>query len=213
LKEVFILFKKELKLEFRNRQNIASVFLYILSTVFICFLSIKKIFDTPVWNALLWIILLFVSVNTVAKSFIHESKEKMIYYYSVCSPVSFLVSKLKYNMVFMFLISVFTFFIYSLLLGNIVQDYLLFFTSLILGISGFTAILTLMSAIASKTENGFAIVSVLSIPVIVPILVTAIKLSKNAIDGLALNYIISLAAIDIISIALSLILFPYLWKE
>jgi heme exporter protein B len=61
------------------------------------------------------------------------------------------------------------------------------------------------------------LMAILSFPVIIPLLVVLIKLSKNAMDGLdrSVSYdeIGVLIAINIIVITTSLLLFPYLWKD
>src|SRR5438874_2648520 len=96
MKEIFILLKKDLLLELRQQHTFFGVLLYITSTIFVLYLSI----DEPaadVWNGLFWVIQLFVCVNTVAKSFIQESKGRMLYFYSIASPVQFIIGKLLYN--------------------------------------------------------------------------------------------------------------------
>ena len=59
--------------------------------------------------------------------------------------------------------------------------------------------------------------AILGFPVIIPILVTLIKLSANALglitDTAYTEDIFILLAIDAILVALSFILFPFLWKD
>jgi len=59
--------------------------------------------------------------------------------------------------------------------------------------------------------------SILSFPVIIPLLMVLIKLSKNAMDGLdrsvSYNEIGVLAAINVVVITVSVLLFPYLWRD
>jgi heme exporter protein B len=59
--------------------------------------------------------------------------------------------------------------------------------------------------------------AILSFPVIIPLLILLIKLSKNAMDGLdrasSYNEIAVLLAINLIVITVSLLLFPYLWRD
>ena len=77
--------------------------------------------------------------------------------------------------------------------------------------------LTMVSAIAARTGQSAALMPILSFPVLLPILMTTIRLSKNSIDGLAWSVsqplIITLAALNIIVATMGFILFPYLWKE
>jgi heme exporter protein B len=59
--------------------------------------------------------------------------------------------------------------------------------------------------------------AILSFPVILPIMLMVIKLSKNAMDGLersvSTDEILILVAINAIVFAVSYLLFPYLWRS
>ena len=106
--------------------------------------------------------------------------------------------------------------VYSIFVGNLIQDYPLFLLTLLLGSFGFSSLLTMVSAIASKSNNNFTLMAILSFPIMMPLLMVLIKLSKNAIDGLEhwdLNYLLVLVFINVIIIALSFVLFRYLWRE
>jgi heme exporter protein B len=59
--------------------------------------------------------------------------------------------------------------------------------------------------------------SILSFPVILGILLTAIKVTKNCIDGLdpsvSLDELLMLSAINLLVSAVSYLLFPYIWRS
>jgi heme exporter protein B len=59
--------------------------------------------------------------------------------------------------------------------------------------------------------------AILSFPIMVPLLMLLIKFSKNAIDGLdravSYNELIAIVMLNVITIAVSLLLFPYIWRE
>ena len=217
LQQVKTLFLKEFTLEWRNRYALNGMLLYVISTVFVCYLSFRNVVSVPVWNALFWIIMLFASLNAVGRSFIQERKGRLLYYYSIASPQAFLLSKMAYNSLLMLVITFLAYAIYAWWIGDLVQDHLMFMVALVLGSTGFALILTLMSAIASKTENNMSLMAILSFPVQLPFLITLIKLSKNAVDGLdpSVSYglIAVLALIIVIVLTLSYILFPYLWRD
>lgn len=217
LKQVISLVSRELTLELRQKYVLNGILLYVISTIFISYLSFRKIIDPPTWNALFWIIMLFASVNAVSKSFIQESRGRLLYLYTLASPQAVILSKMIYNMLLMIIISLICFGFYVMFIGNLVQDIPLFMLALLLGSIGFAALLTMVSAIASKANNNFTLMAILSFPIMVPLLITLIKLSKNAVDGLALSVsyysILALAAINVIIIILSYLLFPYLWRD
>jgi heme exporter protein B len=216
LPQITHLIKKELKLEMRSKYALGGILLYVVSTVFISYLSFKRIIVPATWNALFWIILLFAAINAVAKSFISESKGRQLYLYTLASPQAVILSKIIYNFVLLIVLSILCMSVYSLFVGNLVQDYALFFITLTLGSFGLSSVLTMVSAIASKSSNNFTLMAILSFPIIIPLLMVLIKISKNAIDGLEqwdINYLTILTLLDGIIVALSYILFRYLWRE
>ncbi len=200
----------------RNKYALGGILLYVVSTVFVCYLSFKKIINPQTWNALFWIILLFASINGVAKSFISETRGRLIYLYTLASPQAVIFSKIIYNSALLVVLSVICLAVYSLFVGDIIQDKSLFLIVLFLGSFGFSSLLTMVSAIASKSNNNFTLMAILSFPILMPLLIVLIKISKNAIDGLDkwdTNGLMILVFINVIVIALSYLLFRYLWRD
>ncbi|WP_109832875.1 heme exporter protein CcmB [Reichenbachiella versicolor] len=219
-KEVKTLLGKEVILEWRHKYAINGVLLYTISTIFICYLTFnvqRGGLNPFAWNALFWIIMLFSAVSAISKSFIQESSSRQLYYFNLVKPISIIISKIIYNTIFLVLLSLIAYSIFSLILDNPVQDQLIFLTSVLLGTIGFSISLTLMSGIASKTQNNGMLMAILSFPVVIPLVMMIIKITKNAIDGLdrgeSIDEILTLFAIDIIIGALALMLFPYLWRS
>ena len=216
-KEITFLVKKEVALEIRQKYAFGGLLLYVISTVFICYLSFKRVVDPPTYVALFWIILLFAAVNAVAKSFLSESRGLQLYFYSLASAEAIIISKIIYNLMLMLFLSLITIFFYTLFLGSIIQDVPMFILSIILGSFGFSSVLSMVSAIASKANHNVTLMAILSFPILIPLLMTVVRFSKNAVDGLdrSVNYqyIVTLLALNIIVIALAVILFPYLWRN
>ena len=219
LTEMISLFKKEVLLEWRRKYAFNGILLYLTSTIFVCYFSFKLQHQSlnPIsWNALFWIILLFTAVNTIAKSFIQESEGRQIYYYQLATPEAIIFSKICYNSVLMLLMGLLALLVYSIVLGNPVQNLGLFIANLSLGSLCFASNLTMVSAIAAKSGNNATLMAVLIFPVILPVLLLLIKVSKNAIDDLALSSsydeLSVIAALNLIVLTVSYILFPYLWR-
>lgn len=160
--------------------------------------------------------MLFTAVNAIAKSFMQEGRGRLLYYYTLVSPQSVILSKIIFNALLMFVLSVVGLSIYSLILGNPVEKMALFTANVILGGLGFSATFTMISAIAAKAANGGTLMAILGFPVILPMLVMLIKISKHAMDGLPLensyDELITLGAINMIVVTISYLLFPYLWR-
>lgn len=214
------LFKKELILEWRNKYALNGILLYLSSTIFIIYLSIQLKageISNPTWNALFWIIILFTAVNAVAKSFIQESEGRQLYLYQIAKPSSIIISKLIYNSLLMLLLVALGFILYSIVLNNPVENLPEFITLLVLSAISFSSSFTLLSGIAAKAGKNAILMSILSFPVVLPILLLIIKLSLSFIEGGTFedsqNELLTLFAVDAILVASSLILFPFLWKS
>ena len=217
MKNIFILLKKDILLELRQQHTLYGVLLYIASTIFVLFLSI----DEPtanVWNGLFWVIQLFVCVNAVAKSFLQESKGRMLYFYSVTSPVDFIVSKLLYNILLMILMSAISLFLFFMFFNNPVNNTIQFSSIVLLGGASISIVFTLMSAIAAKAQQNAALIAILGFPIILPQLLLLMRLSKTAFaevfrEGAVLQLMGLIAGLDVLVIIMAVILFPYLWKD
>ena len=211
------LIRKEISLEWKTKYSFNGLLLYVISTVFVCFLSFRQVIDPPTWNALFWIIMLFASVNAIAKSFMTESRGRLLYYYTLTSASAVIISKMIYNILLLLLLSVINLIFYSIFLGNLIQDLPMFIIGMLLGCMGFAGIMTLISAIASKAGGNSTLMAILAFPVLIPLLITIIRFTKNAMDGLdwSVNYkfLIILIALNLLTMALSYMLFPYLWRE
>jgi heme exporter protein B len=210
------LLKKDLTTEWRMRFAVNGILLHVVSSVFLVFLSVK-VLNAPTWNALFWLILLFSSISAVAKGFIGESRGRTLYYYTIASPQHIIISKIIFNTLFMVLIASICWIVYTLLLGNMAQNQVYYFLIMMLGCIGFSTTFTLLSSIAAKSGNGHLLMPVLSFPIIIPLLLVLIKASKKAMDGIDTSLILPdlgiILALNFIVVALSYVLFPYLWKD
>jgi heme exporter protein B len=220
VKQIVALFRKDLLLEWRQKHAINGIFLYLASTVMVCYLSFNLKMErlNPItWNALFWIILLFVAVNAVAKSFMQESRGRFLYYYQIARPEAIILSKILYNAFLMVVLAALGLVFYGVVMGLPVQDPGLFAVVVVLAALGFSSALTLVSGIASKAGNNPTLVAILGFPVIIPLLLMVIKISKNALDGLDRSVsspeLLILLAINLIIGTVSYLLFPYLWRS
>jgi heme exporter protein B len=214
--QVRALLYKEIVLEWRSRYALNGILLYVVSTIFVCYLSFRGV-QAITWNALFWIIMLFASINAVTKSFVQESRGRQLYFYTIASVQAIILTKIIYNVFLLLLLAVLALFFYGIVFTNPVGDPALYLLAVVLGSISFASVFTLISSIASKTNNSSALMAILSFPVIIPLLILLIKLSKNAMDGLdrasSYNEIGVLLAINLIVITVSLLLFPYLWRD
>ena len=214
------LLKKELLLEWRMRTALQGMLLYVASTIFVCYLSFRLktgSMGVPTWNALFWIILLFVATTAISKSFHQESTNRQFYYYFLCKPEEIIFSKIIYNALVVSFLGLLCLAFYLLVLGNPIADLGLFIFNLVIGAVGFSSTLTLVSGITQKAGNSTTLMAILGFPIILPLLLMLIKVSRNAIDGLpwsdSQDELLVLGALNLVVLACSYILFPYLWRS
>ena len=217
IKRIYALLKKDILLEFRQKHTFYGILLYIASTIFVLYLSIDNP-DANVWNGLFWVIQLFICVNAVAKSFLQESRGRMLYFYSIASPVEFIIAKMFYNLLLMIIMSLLSLLLFIIFLNNPVDNGLWFTGIVILGGASISIVFTLMSAIAAKAQQNAALIAILGFPVILPQLLMLMRLSKAAFaevfrQGAVLQLAGLIAGLDVLVIAMAVILFPYLWKD
>lgn len=215
-KHFIVLLKKDLLLEIRQQYTIYGIVLYVLSTVFVLYMAMGQP-EEMVWNGLFWVIQLFISINAVAKSFLAEPRGRMIYYYTIVSPQIFILSKLLLNVILMLLMSLISLLLFIILLGNPLTNSLIFIGITLLGSFSISLVFTFLAAIAAKAQQQTALMAILGFPLLIPQLLILMKISNIAfasiIQGGLLELILMLCGFDILVIVLSLILFPFLWKD
>lgn len=217
MSKIITLLKKDFLLELRQQHTFFGILLYVASTIFVLYLATGRP-ESDVYNALFWMIQLFVCVNAVAKSFMQEGSGRMLYFYSITSPVEFIIAKLIYSIVIMLLMVLLSLFLFMVLLGNPVMYPYRFIGITCLGGLSLSLVFTLMSAIAAKAHQNAAIMAILGFPLIIPQLLLLIRLSKSALgevfrEGAVLQISLLLVGLDILVIVLAIVLFPFLWKD
>jgi len=215
INHIFTLFKKDILLEIRQQYSFYGILLYIGSTIFVLYMAIETP-ESNVWNGLFWVIQLFISINAVAKSFLQESRGRMLYFYSVAGPKDFVLAKLLFNSLLMLLMSLLSLALFSLFLGNPVQKAGAFIGLVLLGGWSLSLVFTFLAAIAAKAQQSAAIMAILGFPIIIPQLLLLMRLSNAAFSetlSIPAVTVLLLVALDMMVILLAVILFPFLWKD
>jgi len=216
INHIFTLFKKDLLLEIRQQYSFYGILLYIAATIFVLNMAFLGNPESQVWNGLFWVIQLFISINAVAKSFLQESKGRMLYFYSIAGPRDFVLAKLVFNSLLMLLMSLLSLALFSLFLGNPVEKAGPFIGLVLLGGLSLSLVFTFLAAIAAKAQQNAAIMAILGFPIIIPQLMLLMRLSNAAfVQGVAIpgNTVLLLLALDAMVVLLAVILFPFLWKD
>lgn len=215
MRHIFSLLKKDLLLEIRQQYSFYGILLYIGATIFVLYNALEEP-ESKVWNGLFWVIQLFICINAVAKSFLQESRGRMLYFYSIASPADFVLAKLIFNSILMLVMSLLSLLLFILFLGNPMQKAGEFIGLVLLGGWSLSLVFTFLAAIAAKAQQNAAIMAVLGFPIIIPQLLLLMRLSNAAFAPLLtvpLSSVLLLIALDAMIVLMAIILFPFLWKD
>lgn len=203
-------------LEIRQQYTFYGILLYVASTIFVLYLAMQQP-EEKVWNGLFWMIQLFICVNAVAKSFLQESRGRMLYFYTISGARDFVLAKLVFNAMLMIVMSVTSLLLFRLLMGNPLVHPWKFAGIVCLGGFSLSLVFTFLAAIAARAQQNAALMAILGFPLIIPQVLLLMRISNTAFadviqSGLS-QIILLLVGLDILVITLAIILFPFLWKD
>lgn len=203
-------------LEVRQQYSFYGILLYVAATIFVLYLAMGQP-ETNVWNGLFWMIQLFVCVNAVAKSFLAESKSRMLYFYSIAGGRDFIIAKLIFNVLLMIVMTLTSWLLFSIFLGNPVLYTMKFAGITILGGVSLSLVFTFLSAIAARAQQNAALMAIMGFPLIIPQLMLLMRISNivfsDVIQAGLMQIVLLLTGLDILVITMAVILFPFLWKD
>lgn len=216
-KHIWALVKKDFLLEIRQQYTFYGILLYVASTIFVLYMAMGEGPEEKVWNGLFWMIQLFICINAVAKSFLQESRGRMLYFYTIAGARDFVLAKLIFNLVLMMLMSLVSLLLFQLFLGNPVHNPLKFIGIVCLGGCSLSLVFTFLAAIAARAQQNAALMAIMGFPLIIPQILLLMRISNAAfadvIQAGLTSIVLMLIGLDIMVVALAVILFPFLWKD
>lgn len=219
LRGISAVFVKDLQAEMRSRYAVNTVLAFVAAALFLILFSLNAEQLPPTAKSgLVWIIILFAALSSLSRSFVMETERQtfnLLRLHGRASEV--FIGKLSYNFIFALSVNILTFMCYIFLLDIPITDGTALLLTLILGTAGLSAVATLLAAIVSQADRKGAIFSVLSIPLLVPLVLILVRTTKAAlIEGLTQNYINDFWALfgfAGVSISAGIILFDYIWED
>jgi len=216
LQTLYILLKKDIALEWRNKFTLGGLLLYVCSTVFVIYMAFNSVKPTT-WLTLFWIVALFTISNAASRSFVNDFGKQNLFYYQLVAPLPFIFAKIIFNILIVWGVTALAVALFSVLLGYPMASTSIFLMAVLQGTAILTVIFTFISAIAQKAGNASFLLPVLSFPVIIPIVGLLIGITADAVTGeLGANFWRHnqiIWAVTALTLALVWVLFPYLWKE
>ena len=214
--EVFTLLAIDLKQEFRQRYGLYGILLFTVAAVYLIYTIFGSV-SPKAWVSLYWLIILFSALQVVSRSILQQRDELSKYLYANVDPRSLILSKIIFNSMLLCLVVLLSFLFMWLWLGLPEASVAgILCTSVVAGFS-LSCTLSLISAIALKAGNNVTLMSILSFPLVLPVLKIGAKSNLKLIKGEEFSAIgpelLLLFAILFLVISLALILYPFLWKQ
>lgn len=210
--------RKDFLIESRNRSALNISFAFAGITTLSVSLAAGGIPFTPIVQAIIfWIILFFSAMSGLAHIFIREEEEQNALFLSLYySPEEIYVSKLIFNIALFLCIAMFVTPLYLFFLQILPVYKILFLLTLISGSVAIASVTTVLGAMVSKTGSGSSLFTVISFPVLLPVLWTAISLTALSIEGGGVpeyKNIVFLLAFSGVIICASYLSFKFIWTE
>lgn len=218
--KAFALFKKDLASELRTRYAVNSLAMFILVTISVILFSIgsEKISEN-LSGGLFWVVIFFSAMSGLARAFVSEEERgTVLTLHLIASPATIFSGKLLFNLILVFLMNIVIALIYSALFDTfILRNFPLFLYAFLLGNAGIAIASTIIAAIISKAGSKGTLYPVLSFPILLPLILTLIDLTKMAMDGADFGTanieLAVLACYDVIMVSASYMLFDFIWKD
>ena len=220
LSHVAAIIHKDITAELRTKEMFSSMFVFaLLSVVIFNFAFELRVADAvTIAPGVLWVSMAFAGVLGLNRSFALE-KDRGCLDGLLLAPIDRSASyfgKMLGNFIFITVVEAIILPIFSALFNvNLIQPWIL--VVLLLGTLGFSGVGTLFSAMAVHTRAREVLLPILLFPVVVPMLIAAVKLTAGFLNGQALgnmaNWMQLLVAFDVILIAVSDMTFEYVVEE
>jgi heme exporter protein B len=221
LRKVLAIVAKDVAAELRTREMLSSMFVFSLLVILIFNFAFDLRADNQAALApgVLWVAIAFAGMLGLSRSFILE-KDRGSIEGLLLAPVdrsTIFLGKLLGNVLFIAVVEIIILPIFMVLF-NLSADALLSLVGvMLLGTLGFAGVGTLFSAMVVHTRAREVLLPVLLFPVVVPVMLSSVKLTAAILDQLPLaevqNWLSLLVAFDVIFMTLSFMLFDYVLEE
>ncbi len=219
-RKVIAITRKDALSEMRTREIVFSVLVFTLLVIVIFNFAFGASQETIelVAPGILWVTFAFAGVLSLNRSFIPEKEEGCLEGLMVC-PISreaIYVGKMLGSLLFMLIIEAIALPIFAFLFNLDVLSLQLIVITVLTTI-GFVAVGTLFSALAVNTKAREMVLPILFLPIVVPIIICAVKASGLVLSGESWigvsSWLQIIAAFDVIFLVVSFLIFTYVIEE
>ena len=212
---------KDIIAELRTKEMLGAMFVFSLLVIFIFNFTFDLRADnaTTLAPGVLWVAIAFAGILGLGRSFIIE-RDRGSLEGLLLAPVdrsALYLGKLIGNIIFISLVEVIILPVFIVLFNQPLSILPALVGVVILGTIGFAGVGTLFSAMVIHTRARDVLLPILLFPVVVPVLISAVRLTAAIMDGLPFadvqKWLGLLVAFDILFMAISFMLFDFVVEE
>ncbi|GAB4462930.1 MAG: heme exporter protein CcmB [Anaerolineae bacterium] len=221
VRKVAAIVGKDIATEIRTKEMFSAMFVFSLLIIFI----FNFAFDLRANNlqtlapGVLWVAISFAGMLGLSRSFILE-RDRGVLDGLLLTPVdrsAIYFGKMLGNVLFISLVELFILPFFVVLFNQSLATLPLLAGVVILGTIGLASVGTLFSAMAVHTRAREVLLPIMLFPVIIPVMLAAVRLTAAILDGTPFedvsHWLALVVAFDIIFIAASFILFEFVVEE
>jgi len=217
--EALAVFVKEWRCEFRTRYALNTLGLFAFTTLVVVSvnlgpLGVSTAQGTAVLPVLLWLILLFSVAAGLPRTFVQEEESQTaVALRLAATPSALFCGKLLYSLTLVFALAALVTPVFAAMMNLTVESPGLLAGALAAGGYGLAAGSTLVAAIIAQARSKGTLFAVLSFPVLLPLLLLAVEVTRNAVLGDAAGVALPQLLLYDASVTIAgLMLFPAVWN-
>ena len=219
-RQIIAVFKKDLFSEIRTRYAINSLVMFVVITISVILFSVgNESVPADLTGGLFWVVVFFTAMSGLARVFVSEEERgTTLTLRLLAKPSVIYLGKLLFNIVLIFSMNIVIALLYSSFFDTfVIKSKEIFIIAFILGNFGIASASTVLAAIIAKASSKGTLYPVLSFPILLPLILTLIDLSKSCISGTnfeeSIVSLLILFCYNVMMIAASLLLFDFIWKD
>lgn len=222
LSEAIAIWIRDLRSEFRTRYAINAILMFAVTTLIAVSFSIGsyRISDMEkpfLYAVLMWIILIFSALSGLSRSFVKEEEAGTMDVLRLSAhPQAVFLGKLFFNLTLLAAIEAIIVPSFVLIMGYTIASPMFFCAVTITAGLGLAAGTTIVAAMIAQASARGALFSALAFPLLLPLMITAIKGCERAAvgtDTAGWPEVKIAAAYLVVMVTVSLFLFPLIWEE
>jgi heme exporter protein B len=213
---VWAILRKECRSEWRTRYGLGAALLFAVTTLTAVSFAVGRMPDrVDVLAALLWVVLLFAALASLAHAFVRETEGHTLTFLRLtASPLEIAAGKLLFNLLFLAVLELITVPLFLLLMGAPPPRWDAFLLLLAAGSLTLAASATLLGAVIAQTRGRGALFAAVSFPLLLPVLAAAVSGTRAQWQGsFPADALRLLFAYGLALIAAGTLLVDHLWED